>query len=449
MNSKNEIEHASAPFIAPGDLAHRMRAGQMMNRGLGEDLNKYNNAMGDLMKFSGDFQVSKLSSLLQKPSSEKLSVGKKSNEIKAKLNPSGQKPTEVKKRRARKKWKKPKDKPNRPLSAYNLFFQAERASMLGDAATLSEQDKQKKRVHRKTHGKMGFAEMARSVGQKWKELPEEERKPYLEQAKELKQRYLEQLKVWKEEQDAKPKSGKSIVAALKAKLVAEREGASSESVEPSSSKDVMAEETQKLKKMAEELNQRNIVLMQQRSESEYLRALQEHNMALLASRSALADSSLFQYPSASEASANALLQQFQTGMPGAGLPTGALAGMGPMGMNMNMNSMGMNPMNMNAMNMNAMNMNTLGSMNMMAAADLQQRQAQMGAAKRLAHLRAGLGGNMGSLRGMDSSAMGTSNNSHASNGGAASGQGDSGRSQFPDSKMTAAMAMRLQNRFNM
>ena len=59
-----------------------------------------------------------------------------------------------KKRRIRKKWKKPKDKPTRPLSAYNLFFRKERAEMLGDSAPPAL-EKGQKRVHRKTHGKIG------------------------------------------------------------------------------------------------------------------------------------------------------------------------------------------------------------------------------------------------------------------------------------------------------
>ena len=62
--------------------------------------------------------------------------------------------TTPKKRRIRKKWKKPKDKPTRPLSAYNLFFRKERAEMLGDAAPPTL-EKGQKRVHRKTHGKIG------------------------------------------------------------------------------------------------------------------------------------------------------------------------------------------------------------------------------------------------------------------------------------------------------
>ena len=63
--------------------------------------------------------------------------------------------TTPKKRRIRKKWKKPKDKPTRPLSAYNLFFRKERALMLGDAAPPTL-EKGQKRVHRKTHGKIGM-----------------------------------------------------------------------------------------------------------------------------------------------------------------------------------------------------------------------------------------------------------------------------------------------------
>ena len=102
----------------------------------------------------------------------------------------------------RKRWKKPKDKPNRPLSAYNLFFQAQRAEMLGEAAGTNV-DKTSKRVHRKTHGKVSFAEMARSVGAKWKNLSPVDKKPYEEQAKKLKIRYQSELEDWKKEQKRK------------------------------------------------------------------------------------------------------------------------------------------------------------------------------------------------------------------------------------------------------
>ena len=425
MNVFNEVDSSSAPIPAQnGNISDKTIA----------DNNTSNEMAGDLKKFSGELQgSSKLSdSFLKNPLSanDKLAgtTEKPSTAKPAKHNPSAEKSSDPKKRRARKKWKKPKDKPNRPLSAYNLFFQAERASMLGGDAKMVELEKNKKRVHRKTHGKIGFAEMARSIGQRWKELPEETKKPFLERAAKEKARYVRELVAWKDEQDAKPQSGKSLVAALKAeKLAAERDGVSS--VLASSSSIEKADEAMKLKMMANEIQQQNMVLMQQRSEAEYLRALQER--ALLARRSML-DSSLFHYgPNASEASANALMQ-FQNGISG----VGPLSGMGSMGMNLNMNSLGMN--------MNSIGMNAFGSMNMMAAADLQRRQAQLGAANRLQQLRAsaGLGANVG-----DHVFMGMRTNTAPS--GMGNGQLEMGQSQYPQGDTSTAMARHLQNRFNL
>ena len=54
------------------------------------------------------------------------------------------------------------DKPKRPLSAYNLFFQQERVVLL-QSLPVRAQGKP-----RRSHGKLGFVEMARIIGYKWK-----------------------------------------------------------------------------------------------------------------------------------------------------------------------------------------------------------------------------------------------------------------------------------------
>lgn len=110
---------------------------------------------------------------------------------------------EAPKKRTRKKWKKPVGKPNRPLSAYNLYFRKERALMLGDAIEKTDQEQGKKRVHRKTHGKIGFAEMARIIGAKWKKLPDEEKEEFVKVAVVEKEKYAKDLANWREEQKKK------------------------------------------------------------------------------------------------------------------------------------------------------------------------------------------------------------------------------------------------------
>eukprot|EP00980_Cylindrotheca_fusiformis_P011434 scaffold2649_cov137-Cylindrotheca_fusiformis.AAC.9 len=217
----------------------------------------------------------------------------------------------VKKRRPRKKWKKPKDKPNRPLSAYNLFFQQERAAMVGEnnknsadadnaAAAAAEEENQnesdegeksKRRVHRKTHGKIGFAEMARSIGAKWKVLPDEDKEVFEKQAAKEKERYAKDLALWKEQQKLKK------IQEEEAKALQNEENAA------------RAELATQNQMMPEGMVNRGLSgagAAQELSTMDYLRALhsrQQHQQGM--------DDGMNTYPNAAEASANAILHQYQ------------------------------------------------------------------------------------------------------------------------------------------
>lgn len=109
----------------------------------------------------------------------------------------------------KRKWKKPKDKPKRPLSAYNLFFQHEREKIIASTVAppepeLSEaQAKKRRRRHRKTHGKISFADLAKTIGGKWKALDSASRSVFEARAKSEKNRYNRELAVWNKARQAK------------------------------------------------------------------------------------------------------------------------------------------------------------------------------------------------------------------------------------------------------
>jgi hypothetical protein len=118
--------------------------------------------------------------------------------------------------------------PRRPLSAYNLFFSEERERILKEIEKKESKDgeppaeeqvedeekpkallrplipaEKKRRPHRKTHGKISFQELARMVGERWKNLPDDERKYY----QDLAQEDMKRQKVAMEEYYAKQNAG--------------------------------------------------------------------------------------------------------------------------------------------------------------------------------------------------------------------------------------------------
>jgi HMG (high mobility group) box len=145
------------------------------------------------------------------------------------------------------------EQPRRPLSAYNLFFSEERERILKEIAKKegksdtsegeegeheavvdeveSERDcddgekprallqplipaEKKRRPHRKTHGKISFQQLAKMVGERWKGLPDDERKYY----QDLAQQDMKRQKVAMEEYYAKQNTATYATGDVKSEI---------------------------------------------------------------------------------------------------------------------------------------------------------------------------------------------------------------------------------------
>jgi hypothetical protein len=111
--------------------------------------------------------------------------------------------------------KKPKDKPKRPLSAYNIFFKEERHRILQE---LPEQESKAdpeagggRKRKKRPHGKIGFESLAKEIGRRWQDLNPEQAAYYKEKANGDMVRYKKEMEAYtsgiktvdaEEEQDA-------------------------------------------------------------------------------------------------------------------------------------------------------------------------------------------------------------------------------------------------------
>lgn len=112
--------------------------------------------------------------------------------------------------------KKPKDKPKRPLSAYNFFFKEEREKIL--KVVLGEGSNEEKgnvpeaddyidddlmgRL-KKDGGRVSFEEMGKLIGVRWKNITQERLSKYTDLAAEDTERYKKEMQTYNSRQESK------------------------------------------------------------------------------------------------------------------------------------------------------------------------------------------------------------------------------------------------------
>ncbi len=95
-----------------------------------------------------------------------------------------------------------KGKPKRALTAYNLFFKEQRELILAERRQSNNAlDKSMlSRLAKRRQNGVGFEEMGKMIGQRWKELGSEMRLLYEAKAKEEKRRYSDELAAYMEKE---------------------------------------------------------------------------------------------------------------------------------------------------------------------------------------------------------------------------------------------------------
>jgi HMG-box domain len=103
--------------------------------------------------------------------------------------------------------RKPKDKPKRPLSAYNIFFKEERQRLLQQLPAKDDTPGDKKQKRKKVpHGKIGFESLAKEIGKRWQELDGIQSQFYKDKAAKDMKRYKEEMDGFLAKEEAKEKT---------------------------------------------------------------------------------------------------------------------------------------------------------------------------------------------------------------------------------------------------
>ncbi|KAL7561988.1 hypothetical protein ACA910_004674 [Epithemia clementina (nom. ined.)] len=83
------------------------------------------------------------------------------------------------------------DRPKRPLSAYNIFFRDARQNLLANRPVRPEG------IPRRSHGRMGFAEMAQTISRQWNTLHPTLKEHYEQMGCQERALYKRKLTAWK------------------------------------------------------------------------------------------------------------------------------------------------------------------------------------------------------------------------------------------------------------